>query len=513
MLEELITEEGRLEELIAQIDPNFFKQARWFQHKGAMINQIQLVDYGKLTLSNSESIILATILEIFMEQQVEFSQFSELYYLPLLVSQTLLQGAESIPVLDAQEQFFLYQGVNDLEYVRVIEQFMKEEEELALQKGGTLRGVSIAEDGVFSAEQLTDVSSNSLTVVKKDQVAKTFRRLEAGVNPEIELSLSLQQKTDFEQFPTLKGYLTYQTEQKQEYNLMLAQEFVTSDGDLWAYTQEVIADLLARLWEERAGDLEGAIEEFCAEYFDYSVKLGELIARLHLSLAGIDAQEFAPRPPQQDEVVELYSKMRENYEQLVSQLQEKEEQVDDEQLVAELLSYQDIIEQLEEELLPAIEQIGKFVRCHGDLHLEQVLKIGEELIILDFEGEPTKSIAERRRKYSPLKDIAGMLRSYNYAAYAGYFKFKEEVQIEDSDYLLEIINLWEEKVASKFWEGYLQSIGQEAELLPSENEFNRVVELFKLEKALYEALYEINNRIDWLQIPLQGILDSLASLN
>ncbi|MCK8816960.1 hypothetical protein MWH28_06170 [Natroniella sulfidigena] len=511
MLEEVITEEGKLERLIAQIDPNFFKEARWFQHKGAEIKQLQLVDYGKLNLINSEAIVLVAILEIFMEEQVETRQFSELYYLPLLISETPLQGAEKIPLLDQQEQLSLYQAVNNLEYVRAIDQFINREEKIALEEGGTLLGVLTTEDEIFAAKQLTDVSSNSLTIVKKDQVAKTFRRLEARVNPEIELSLSLQQKTDFEQFPTLKGYLTYQTEQKQEYNLMLAQEFVASDGDLWAYTQEVIADLLARLWEEKASDLKKVIKEACSEYFNYTVKLGELIARLHLSLAGIETQDFLPRSPQQDELTELYSRIKENYQQLAGQLRKKEGQLDDQQLVSELLSYQDNIEQLQDRL-PTIEQMGKFIRCHGDLHLEQVLKVGEELIILDFEGEPTKSIAERRRKYSPLKDIAGMLRSYNYAAYAGYFKFKEEVEIEESDYLLEIINLWEEEVVSKFWEGYLQ-LASQAQFLPSEAELNRVVELFKLEKALYEALYEINNRIDWLRIPLKGILDSVASLN
>ncbi|WP_408956119.1 hypothetical protein [Natroniella sp. ANB-PHB2] len=512
MLEKLITEEDKLEELIAQIDPCFFKQARWFQQKGATINKIQLVDYGKLALINSESIILVTILEIFMKEQSQSSQFSELYYLPLLVSQTRLQE-EKIPILDSPEQFFLYQGINNLEYIRAIEQFINQEEKLELQKGGSLVGVLTTKDEIFAAEQLTDVSSNSLTIVKKDQVVKNFRRLEAGVNPEIELSLSLQERTDFEQFPTLTGYLTYQTEQKQEYNLVLAQEFVTSDGDLWAYTQEVIADLLARLWkEDRGRNLKQAVEEVCFEYFNYTVKLGELIARLHLSLAEIDDQDFVSRSPQQAEMAELYSRIRKNYEQLVIQLRKKEEQVADKELVSEILSYQDNIEELKDRL-PTIEQMGKFIRCHGDLHLEQVLKVGEGLIVLDFEGEPTKSIAERRIKYSPLKDIAGMLRSYSYAAYAGYFKFKEQVEVEESDYLIEIINLWEEEVVSKFWKSYLNLIGQKAQFLPSETELNRVVGLFKLEKALYEALYEINNRIDWLQIPLKGILDSLTSLN
>jgi maltose alpha-D-glucosyltransferase / alpha-amylase len=146
---------------------------------------------------------------------------------------------------------------------------------------------------------------------------------------------------------------------------------------------------------------------------------------------------------------------------------------------------------------------------HGDYHLGQVLRTEEDFIILDFEGEPARSVAERKAKYSPLKDVAGMVRSYSYAAYAALFAFT--LHAPDDYPLLEAwADTWQHWVAAAFLSGYRATIGAAGRpasaLLPSGDRFNRLLSAFVLEKATYELAYELNNRPDWVRIPLTGLV-------
>ena len=145
-------------------------------------------------------------------------------------------------------------------------------------------------------------------------------------------------------------------------------------------------------------------------------------------------------------------------------------------------------------------------RYHGDYHLGQVLKTGADFVILDFEGEPARSLAERRAKHSPLKDVAGMLRSFNYAAYAGLFAAQS---INGAADLEGWANEWERLIVRDFEVGYREAVSHNggAAFLPASEEIrNRALNVFLLEKAFYELNYEFNNRPDWVPIPLKGIL-------
>jgi maltose alpha-D-glucosyltransferase/alpha-amylase len=144
------------------------------------------------------------------------------------------------------------------------------------------------------------------------------------------------------------------------------------------------------------------------------------------------------------------------------------------------------------------------IRIHGDYHLGQVLRTEEDFVILDFEGEPARTIAERRVKQSALKDVAGMIRSYSYAAYAALFAYSVHAPGEYA--LLEPwAETWQHWAADAFLKGYLAAIEQEA-LVPREDAGRRaLLSAFVLEKALYELGYELNNRPDWVRIPLIGI--------
>jgi maltose alpha-D-glucosyltransferase/alpha-amylase len=157
---------------------------------------------------------------------------------------------------------------------------------------------------------------------------------------------------------------------------------------------------------------------------------------------------------------------------------------------------------------PALEFVASKIRVHGDYHLGQVLWSEGDFYILDFEGEPARSVDERRLKHSPLKDVAGMIRSFEYAAYAALFAV---VSSRRSEYprLEAWARVWHRSVAAAFFRAYADA-GADALFLPRvEHDRDALLRLFVLEKALYELNYELNNRPDWARIPLSGILDSL----
>jgi maltose alpha-D-glucosyltransferase / alpha-amylase len=157
----------------------------------------------------------------------------------------------------------------------------------------------------------------------------------------------------------------------------------------------------------------------------------------------------------------------------------------------------------------ASSQPGRRIRIHGDYHLGQVLRARNDYIILDFEGEPARSLTERRQKQSPLKDVAGMLRSFSYAAFSALNAFSDHHpphSVEQAHSLEAWTILWQNAASTEFLRGYREAIAQRPELLPAPPAAQTLLNVYLLEKALYELLYELNNRPAWVRIPLTGIL-------
>ena len=145
------------------------------------------------------------------------------------------------------------------------------------------------------------------------------------------------------------------------------------------------------------------------------------------------------------------------------------------------------------------------IRTHGDYHLGQVLFTGRDFVILDFEGEPARAYSERRLKRSPLRDVAGMLRSFHYAAYGGLFEREAYVQGQAA-YLEDWAEQWYHYMSGFYLRAYLEKADQHAFIPPNPEDFNTLIQTFLLEKAIYELNYELNNRPKWSIIPLKGIL-------
>jgi maltose alpha-D-glucosyltransferase/alpha-amylase len=246
-------------------------------------------------------------------------------------------------------------------------------------------------------------------------------------------------------------------------------------------------------------------------YLEAGATLGRRTAELHLALATpTDDPAFAPEALTDVDLNAQFAGIRQHATSVLDLLKERLSHLPDEvvEVAASVLSRRrqilDRFGPLTDDF-PGIQRI----RIHGDYHLGQVLRVKTDFVILDFEGEPARPLAVRRSKQSPLKDVAGMLRSFGYAAYAGLMNYIAR-HPENVTRLEPWAQLWERSAAAEFLRAYREA-AQGADFLPSRSvDFRKLLNVFLLDKALYEVLYELNSRPPWVRIPLMGILSLVA---
>jgi maltokinase len=308
--------------------------------------------------------------------------------------------------------------------------------------------------------------SNSSVVFDDAYVLKAFRRLEAGDNPELEMLRFLTER-EFPHIAELVGWIDYAGE-LMDATLGVAQRFVSGGRDGW----ELALD-----------ELGSDPEAFVGRMAD----LGAVIGRMHSALAS-DPNDpaFAPEAPSMESTSLITATIDEQIERLFVDLPS-----DNPDLEPIAHRGEEVRDRLS--LLSHIGSGGKLIRHHGDLHLGQTLLAPDRWIVLDFEGEPARPLLERRRKRSPLRDVAGMLRSFAYAASAA--------EIQRGAHAPEG---WEDRTREAFLSGYFGAVDP-ALLPPGESNARTLLTIFELEKAVYELRYELNNRPDWVRIPVAGI--------
>jgi maltokinase len=313
--------------------------------------------------------------------------------------------------------------------------------------------------------------SNSSIVIDDAFVLKVFRRVEAGDHPELEM---LRFLTDhhFDAIAPLTGW--YQLESDLvDATLGVVQRFVHGARDGW----DLVVDALA------AGRGDAVLDEI--------EELGRTIARMHSVLASdISDPAFAPEEPSAESLALLTATIDEEIERVFIDLPQ-----DDPALAPIAGRGQDVRDRLE--LLTHVAAGGRIIRHHGDLHLGQTMHLAGDperrWVILDFEGEPARPLIDRRRKRSPLRDVAGMLRSFAYAASAT--ELQRGVPAPEG---------WEAAARERFLRGYLETVAPSL-LPPAQGATNTLLTVFELEKAVYELRYEVDNRPDWVSIPVAGI--------
>jgi maltokinase len=307
--------------------------------------------------------------------------------------------------------------------------------------------------------------SNTSIVFDDKLVLKAFRRVEAGDNPELEMLRFLSER-DFPHVAELGGWYQYAGE-LMDATFGVVQRFVPNARDGWELALDELGD---------------DPERFVTRLRD----LGAVIGRMHTVLASDPTDPaFAPEEPSDESLALLTATIDEEIESLFLELPEID-------AVAPIAGHAaEVRDRLQ--LLSHVGARGKLIRTHGDLHLGQTMLGDEGWVVLDFEGEPARPLLERRRKRSPLRDVAGMLRSFAYAASAS--ELQRGLTVPEG---------WEERARESFLAGYLEAVDS-ALMPPGEPPTRTMLSIFELEKAVYELRYELNNRPDWVGIPVAGI--------
>ncbi|HEY6056041.1 MAG TPA: phosphotransferase [Gaiellaceae bacterium] len=310
--------------------------------------------------------------------------------------------------------------------------------------------------------------SNTSIVFDDEHVLKLYRRLEAGINPELELLRFLTER-GFPFVAALEGWAAF-VGRPMDATLAILQQYVATGGDGWELALEAVG-----------GPPEGA-----EELIERLGRLGEITAQMHSLLASEpEDPNFCPEEPSVESFALLTASIDEEIAQLFLTLPDDEPSLDPIRGRGE-----EVRERLR--LMSRVGAAGKLIRHHGDYHLGQVLWTGTDWILLDFEGEPARSLPERRRKRSPLRDVAGMLRSFAYAA-----------SVTEIERGASVPEGWEGRARDAFLNGYLGEIDQT--IVPAGEGLTRLLSVFELEKAVYELRYELDNRPDWVPIPVAGI--------
>jgi maltokinase len=453
-----------LSALDAQELSDWVEHQRWYASKSRHVTQVELLEAA--TLGDEPPLLVLALL------QTGFATGThELYQLPLGLRPATDTVIEPITVTS---EWSVYDALADPELGRVLLRWVDDTGELDGEHGRfsfhLVNGrLDIPEDA--PVRPMGVEQSNSSLVFGDEVVAKLFRKLEPGLNPELEM-LRFLTAHGFEHIAPLYGWVDY-------------------EGDSLSTTLVVIQ----RFFSDATGGWELALEELEAApdgFLDRLGTLGEITARMHTVL-GSDATDpaFAPDEPSYEALSLLTATVDEDIERIFARLPDLPE------LAPIAGTGQDVQERLG--MLAQVGAGGRVIRAHGDYHLGQTLATPRGWVILDFEGEPARPLPERRQKRSPLRDVAGMLRSFAYLASAVQIQRRATVALD-----------WEERAREIFLAGYLEHV-EPSLLPPGEQAIGNLLAVFELEKAIYELRYELDNRPDWVSIPVAGIVRLLET--
>ena len=371
--------------------------------------------------------------------------------------------------------------------------------------------------------------SNSAVIFGDRLILKVFRRLEPGINPDFEIGRFFAEKTKFDRIPKTAGALLYDRGAGEPLMLGILQGLVKNEGTGWDHAlhdlKSYFEEASRRVGPPEGEDFEGrpvldltrvevpsGVVRAIGPYLDAAATLGRRTAEMHLALASDPSDPaFRPESMTPTDSEHLAAEVRRQVEVALQALRanlDKLPETTAEQGRRALDGSSRLLEATT--ALATLKVDAAKTRCHGDYHLGQVLRTGDDFVILDFEGEPAKSLPQRLAKVTPLKDVVGMIRSFDYAAFAALFAFAGDRE-GVFDRLIPWARSWRTWTSATFLKHYLATAAGASFLPDDPTQVGTLLDALTLDKALYELLYELNNRPDWVRIPLQGVVALLDS--
>jgi len=502
------------DELTRELLPTFLPKHRWFAAKDETIAQTRIGSVA--TLDGGEAGYMLTQVEVDLAP----SGVTQRYFMPLALSfdpAAVTTGAPLLPFALAKARRgpkvgTIYDATADPQFPLAVVDAMRHGAEMEATDGhvafaGTSRLEGIEPSGDLTVRALGVEQSNSSIMVGDFAILKIYRRLSPGTHPEIEVGRFLTEVADYRNTPPLLGVVEHVPADGEATSLAVLQGFVVNQGDGWAYT----LDYLERSLEGAHLRVEGGdmppVGDYHAAYLAQAETLGRRTAELHRALATETSDRaFKAQPIGQSDLKAWRRSTRKLASSAFRAVKAARRRLGPESEAAA-----DALLERRAECLRRIDQLtGRRVRAaktriHGDYHLGQVIVVKDDFYVLDFEGEPARSLAERRAKTSPAKDVAGMLRSFDYAAWVTVHGLAGRIPGNGSQ-LRALARDWCAAASAAFLRSYRETIAGCPSWPGDAREGRRLLELFMLEKAFYEIGYESSNRPDWLEIPIQGVL-------
>lgn len=538
--------QGESQKQVEAVLGDYLYRCRWFGSKARQIQSAQILDAIPCNREGDPPFRGQILL-----LQVEFTEGeAELYSLPVgyAIQEAAMHlrveapQAAIVPVQVAGEPpGMLFDALADKSFLSLPLQIIAQQGRLR-HSSGELWATTFApfeyhlglEPRILKAEQ-----SNTSVVYGSQYILKFYRKVAEGVNPELEIGRYLLEHHPQVRVPRLLGSLEYRRRRgargfdpgDQPITLAILQEYIPNEGDAWHYTLDSLGQffetvLVHHAEAEAVPVPRGSFLELShlplpelayatiGSYLESVRILAKRTAELHLALAAdTENKDFAPEPFSSLYQRSIYQSMRNLVGQVFPLLNKQIPKLPElEAKLARTVRDQEGGIMSRFRLILERKITALRTRCHGDYHLGQVLFTGKDFVIIDFEGEPARSLGERRLKRCPLRDVAGMLRSFHYAVHTGLRQQLESGLVcgDKCPDMMRWAQFWHRWVCAAFLAEYLQVASQGAFLPRSPQELEVLLEAYLLEKAIYELGYELNHRPEWVEIPLRGILQLLG---
>jgi len=531
---------GRVKASVIEMLTAYIKRCSWFIGKGRKVQSSEISNIVKIPSGSHDTYLILI--------KLDYTEGDpETYLLPVATAEgnyaeQILSNYPNHVIGRLQPRatvegndLILYDALCDSEFCNTLlaaisgrRTYRGTKGELKVTNTSVLRKLKASGESQLEPSLLKTGQSATSVAFGNHLILKFMRRMDAGVSPELEVDRFLW-RNNFPHIPPLAGSIEYVPYVRSESEtIAVLHGYVQNVGDAWQYT----LDHIGRYFEwvlahpDRSQltlpqgsllsicqkELPPLIEESLGTYFTSAQTLGQRTAELHIALSSDqDDADFAPEPFSLIYQRSVFHAMRGLTMQTLPLLKERMKF-----LRGEAKPNSKTVLEMEDAIIKHFQTISKQkikamrTRCHGNYHLGQVLNTGNDFVIIDFEGEPARSLGERRLKRSPLTDVAGMIRSFHYAVYQALSgKTTTFVRSEDQPVLEPMARLWYLSVSSIFLKSYLESMA-ETHILPDDpEELEILLNAYLLEKAIYEVGFELVNRPDWVNIPLLGILEIL----
>ncbi len=518
--------------LTEEVIGEYVKKCRWYRGKTLKIRDINVADYFTIQSDDTNTHVL--LLEFNYTKAPSFR-----YFLPVSVvkGDSMFELRNDYPrsaICDIElqnEKGIIYDSLYNTDFLENLFDHIYQRKkikgrfgEISFHSTNLIKKLIPKSQLPVEAHFLDAEQSNSSVLFNDTFLLKFYRGIDEGVNPEIEILKYLTEKSRFSNVAPYAGEIEYRSAKTAPMSIGILTQFMENENDAFSYYLNRLDQFMGNVLSQRhetggiptikpsiidmkASDLPDELESYMGNFpLEMTRLLGKRTGEMHVALAKqTDKKEFKPEPFSLLYQKALYQSFRglvkKSFQLLRSQIKKLPDHVRAE--AEEVLASEDVLVKFLERIKTE-RVISLKTRIHGDYHLGQVLFTGKDFIIIDFEGEPARSLSERQLKYCPFRDVAGMIRSFHYAVYTVFDKYVQ-IRPEDKEYLEPWVEIWYKSNSWLFLDSYVKAVKDTGIGGENKEDLKTLLQLFLLQKAVYELSYELNNRPDWVIIPIRGI--------